>query len=68
MKITDNSKQLIDWDKQQLVTTISDGLIVLTSTSHDEIYFVGLSIEKDPDFKSFKKSEFKLFNGTISND
>ena len=68
MKITDNSKQLIDWDKQQLVISNLTNTIVLTTTENDELYFRGVSIEKNPETTSWLKSEFKVFNGSISND
>jgi hypothetical protein len=71
MKITDNNKQLINWDKQQLLISDTNGTIVLSTTEHDDVYFRGVSIQivqEKVEITSWKKSLFKVFNGTISND
>jgi hypothetical protein len=71
MKITDNNKQLINWDKQQLLISDIENTIVLTTTEHDDYYFRGVSIQivrEEVEITSWKKSAFKIFHGTISND
>ena len=59
----------IDFDKQQLLTSINSEIIVLTNGEHSVNRFEGISIDRNPEFsKDWDKSFFKIFNGTISND
>jgi hypothetical protein len=60
---------LIDWTKQQLLIAHDNQLVVLTTGIFNETCFEAISIEIQPSFSdSWKKSAFKIFQGTITND
>ena len=59
----------IDWTKQQFLIAHDNQLVVLTTGTCNETCFEGISIERKPSFsEQWKKSAFKIFEGTISND
>ena len=74
MKITNNKKQEIDWDKQQLLITETGKTILLTDGKHKGNYFSGLCLTfgayiDNPHYsEEWVKSNFEVYNGTISND
>lgn len=70
MKITiEQQKQLIDFDKQQLLISKDSSVIVLTNGEHKSLDFEGISICDTPEFsQSWSKSFFIFFTGSISND
>ncbi len=74
MKITETKRQLINWDKQQLLISETGKTIVLTNGLHKKETFSGLCL----DYGAYKgkphysdewvKSNFIIYDGDISND
>jgi hypothetical protein len=65
--------EIIDWTEQQILISHDDSLIILTNGIFNSDSFegmsIGMSIDSKPDFSDkWKKSAFKKFYGTISNE
>lgn len=72
IEIEKNEEQ-INWDKQNILISKDEDIIIITDRRHEDGVFSGTTL----DFgcytnhgcyqENWKKSEFKLFKGTIKN-